>query len=67
MGYAERIADETAHHYAELRQRRVPLLLAMLMAARFHEFLTRTIVLDDQFAPTVTAILEPSIADEDAD
>ena len=59
MGYAERLADETAHHLAEHRQRRVPRLLAWWMALRFHRELIYSVLQDDQFEPVVQAMLAP--------
>jgi hypothetical protein len=60
MIWAERLADETAHHYAELRQRRVPALPALLMTLTFHRILCRAVLWDDQFESVVGAMLEPS-------
>lgn len=59
MGFAARIADETAHHYAELRQRRVPVLPALLMTGVFHYTLSRAVLFDDQFETVVGKMLEP--------
>lgn len=59
MSWAERMADETAHHFSELRQRRVPLMLAAWMTLRFHDHLCRTVLLDDQFDQEVQKILAP--------
>jgi hypothetical protein len=59
MGYSERIADETANHYDELRDRRVPRLLAWWMAIRFHRELTYSVIQDDQFRELVGQMLDP--------
>lgn len=64
MGFAGRIADETAHHYAELRQRRVPVLPALLMTGVFHYTLSRAVLFDDQFETVVGKMLEPAYTDE---
>jgi hypothetical protein len=42
--WAARIADETAEHYAKLRQRRVPRLPAVIMTVVFHHILTRAVL-----------------------
>lgn len=60
MSWAARIADETAHHYAELRQRRVPLLPAVAMTLVFHHTLSRAVLYDDQFARVIGRMLEPA-------
>ena len=60
MSFAERIADETSRHYAELRQRGVPAALAWLMAWWFHHTLTRTVLLDDAFDAVVERMLAPA-------
>lgn len=57
--YAERIADQTAAHYDALRQRRIPLLPALVMTWAFHQHLVRTVLLDDQFDDVVAKILAP--------
>ncbi len=59
MRYAERMADETAHHYAELRQRRVPKLPALIMTLVFHHTLTRAVLYDDQFENVIGKMLAP--------
>ena len=59
MGFSERLADETAQHYAELRNRRVPRLPAFLMALWFHHVLCRAVLYDDQFEQVVGRLLEP--------
>lgn len=66
MGYAERIADETARHYAELRQRRVPVLPSLLMALSFHHVLLRAVLYDDHFEDAICRMLAP-IADDKKD
>lgn len=60
MSWAGRLADETAHHYAELRERRVPLLPAILMAIVFHHALARAVLYDDQFEKVIGKMLEPA-------
>lgn len=60
MGFSERIADETAHHLVELRERRVPRPLAWWMALRFHRELIFSVIQDDQFKDVVGRMLEPA-------
>lgn len=60
MGFAERLADETAQHYAELRQRQVPRLPAALMALWFHHVLCRAVLYDDHFEEQIAAMLAPA-------
>jgi hypothetical protein len=60
VGFAEILADETAHHYAELRQRRVPLPLVWLLTARFHRDLCYSVIQDDQFSDVVRRVLAPA-------
>ena len=66
MGFAARIADETAHHYDELRQRRMPWPLVWLMASRFHRDLSYSVIQDEQFKAVVANLLNPKHADEEA-
>jgi hypothetical protein len=63
MGYATRLADETAEHYAELRNRRMPRLPAVLMALWFHHVLCRAVLYDDQFGEAIGSMLGPVKAD----
>lgn len=57
--FAERIADETAQHYAALRDRRVPPPLAWCMTLRFHSGLTKSVLFDNRFSATVSRMLGP--------
>ncbi len=57
MGFSERIADETANHYAELRQRRIPRPVALWMALRFHRELIFSVIQDDKFDRVVERML----------
>lgn len=57
MSWAARLADETAHHLDELRQRRVPAPLAWWMALRFHRDICYSVIQDEQFKPVVKAML----------
>lgn len=45
------------HHYAELRQRRMPKLPALLMTLAFHRELCRAVLLDDQFEGVIGLML----------
>lgn len=63
MSYAERIADETAQHYASLRDRRVPWPLVWLMASRFHRDLSYSVLQDEQFDKVIARLLEPAHAE----
>lgn len=55
--FGTRLADETANHYAELRQRRVPRLPAAVMALVFHHVLCRSVMFDDRFSDVVGPML----------
>ncbi len=66
MIWAARIADETAEHYAELRQRRIPMLPAVLMTMTFHRILCRAVLWDDQFEDAVASMLGPIKEDDKA-
>lgn len=59
MGFAERLADETAQHYAALRDRRVPRLPATLMALWFHHVLCRAVLYDEVFEDVAMRMLAP--------
>lgn len=65
MSFATRIADETAHHYDELRQRRLPWPLVWLMASRFHRDLSYSVIQDEQFKAVVATVLNPMHADQE--
>lgn len=62
MSFAERIADETAAHYAALLDRRVPWPLVWLLASRFHRELSYSVIQDEQFKVVVATVLTPSHA-----
>ena len=65
MSFAARLADETAHHYDELRQRRLPWPLVWLMASRFHRDLSYSVIQDEQFKAVVANVLNPTHAVEE--
>lgn len=60
-----RIADESAAHYAALRDRRVPMLLSVVMTYWFHRQLCYSVLQDDVFTDVVRELIAPCHDDKE--
>lgn len=63
MDWGRVIADETAYHYRQLRDRHVPWPLALILTYRFHQSVCVAFLMGDSFEDEVRKILNTPLTD----